>query len=173
MWSASLPAGSFWLWLGALWLLLGAGACWCAFAAVWVAGRRRCRAPRVPGWTLPVAAAMVVAAGALAVADVPLRARWAASEQAFDDVVVRAQVDGSPSGRARIEVPRRIGAYRIDAAERIDSATLFETAGSPGIFGTEGFAHLPDGPESLPPDRSMGMSFEPLGDDWYTWLIHD
>jgi hypothetical protein len=70
-------------------------------------------------------------------------------------------------------VPGRLGAYRIDDLSRVSDATFVETRGSSGFFVRAGFAHLPSGPEALPDDARLGATFEPLGDDWYRWVIHD
>jgi hypothetical protein len=104
------------------------------------------------------------------VADVPLRLRWAVSEGAFDSVVEAAVPTGAPKD-GPFEVPARLGAYRIIGAERVGAAVLIETEGDAGFFASSGFAHVPDGLASLPERIVAVASFEPLGDDWYAWLI--
>lgn len=172
MWSRSQPGSGFWLLIGAFWLLLAAGACWVVFAVLWLADRRRRRPPRVPVWSLVAAAVLVVSATVLAVADVPLRLRWAVSEGAFDGAVQAAAPTGT-SQDGPIDVPGRLGAYRIAGAERVGTAVLFETEGAAGFFVRSGFAHVPAGLASLPERTAGGASFDPLGDDWYAWIIHD
>jgi hypothetical protein len=172
LWSASLPGGGFWLLFGGFWLLLAAGACWVVFAGLWLADRRRRSRPRVPGWSLVVAAALVAAASVAAAADAPLRLRWAVSERSFDGVVEGASDPGA-SRDGSIEVPGRLGAYRIAGAEQVGSAILIEVPEAAGIFVRAGFVHVPDGLASLPERVTGGASFEPLGDDWYAWIIHD
>lgn len=171
-WSESLPGGGFWLLIGGFWLLVLAGTCWLVFAALWAADRRRGRRSRVPAWSLVAAATLVAGGAVLLAADVPLRVRWAVSEGAFDDAVQAAAPTGtSPDGP--IEVPGRLGAYRIVGAERLGTAVLIETPDAAGIFVRAGFIHVPDGLASLPERITGGASFEPLGDDWYAWIIHD
>ena len=168
LWSRSLPAGAFFLAIGAMLTWLFAGVLWLVLAVIRALDGRKHRPSVVSIRSLVVAATLVASTGALSVADVPLRARWSVSRSAFEEVVADAATDP----QAEPTVPDRLGAYRVSDVDRHGDATVF-TIPTSGIFTTSGFAHLPEGPGTLAQDEMFGATFEHLGGDWYTWIVTD
>ncbi|MEJ7833047.1 MAG: hypothetical protein WKF79_09045 [Nocardioides sp.] len=103
-----------------------------------------------------------VAIGLVAV-DAPLRARFAASQDAFERAI--------QEGRA-IE-DQRLGLYEVrEIAQGPGGCTLaYDDVGS--FLGRAGFALCPDGVPQQDVDNFGPMDFEHLAGDWYTFTTAD
>jgi hypothetical protein len=168
LYAASLPGTAFLLEAGASLLLLIAAAVWCVRAAGYLVMVRRGRAGGRAAWfaVAPLGGLIVLA---LLVGSVPLRARWAASEGAFESWVDRAPQVGASDELVYFDVPDRIGLFRIrDAYRQGDAVIFYEATGS--VLDDAGFAYLPSGPfPELESGSFEAPHFRHLGGDWYSW----
>lgn len=170
LWADSVP-GSMLEWELVGWFL------WFCFAVTWfvrlvvfVALRRRL------SWWFLVAPVMLVLLVSLLVAHVPLKARWAGSQEAFEAALARVSVGpGDMSDR----MDETVGSYRIvgwrqfltsttsssDASARYGVSFIEEHVARSGLddWTEAGFAYLPEGPG----ERFMWSA--PLGNGWYAW----
>jgi hypothetical protein len=166
LWMATLPGYSGLGALAGLASLATAG----IVLVVFVVRRRRGtagRCARGPG--LPAVSAVALALGVVLTMQLPLRVRWAASRLAFTAVVENLPASDSTEDWQPVEVPARIGGYRIRDADRVRGGIIFyETHGS--MLDWAGFAYLPDGPYA---DLDTGWFespiFEHLGGPWYAF----
>ncbi len=168
MWAASLPGGSLLLIVGAFWLWVAAGLGWLVLVGFHVLGRSPTRVrPRL--WGVVIAPVLVLATIGLVVTDAPLRARWAASDQAFARVVDDARRDAPEGPRVQLPVPGRLGLYRVSEAYQLGDGIFFVVLGGGGLMSAEGFAHLPTGPSPMLAAQHEGVTFRSIGNDWYAW----
>lgn len=154
LWGLSSPAAAFPLTVASGLVVLLAGAVW--GTAVVVVGWRWLRARQRPtraGWLL-VAPALVVVAGSLGAVDVPLRARFALSRGALEDVVEGEDRTG------------RAGLYRVTHVSEEGDGVYLEVEG--GFFVDGGFALLPSGPPD-PDHDGFARTYRHLGGDWYAY----
>ena len=168
LWSWSVPGFAFFTY-GVASLLSS------VLAGLWLvklvadAGRRR----RI-GATFAVAPAAAVVVALLLAADVPFEARWAMSRSFFEAEVQRAGSAGLPEGSAAdwvgLDVPGRLGAYRVTEAYRVGDGgvVFFEANGN--LFDNAGFAYLPNGPSpGLENESFEAPQFRHLEGKWYVW----
>lgn len=166
LWNQSYPHGNGWYSAGSLGLWLVLGAVWTAMLANAVlrrAGRARLRARRIwPAWL--VVPALVVLMGLATAGDVTLKARFAASRSALQDVAASTR-DADPAGGF---TPRRAGLYTVTDAFRVDDGVVLEIAASEGpLPGRGGFAYFP-GPHGAVVWAS-GVTYTHLSGAWYSW----
>jgi hypothetical protein len=168
LWSVSVPGiswtayvvGQFVLTLAALvWIVRCAG-----HAVAWHRGRREGRA----AWIV-VSPVCAVLTASLVVTDVPLRARWEASEDAFDEFVATLPEAGPSQEWRPLPPPGRLGWYDIRDVRQIGEAVILWEAS--GAFSDDaGFAFLPEGPfPELESGSFENPTFEHLGGPWYAW----
>lgn len=154
LWGLSSPSPPFLLTMACGLVVLAAGGVWIvALGAIGLRWLRERVAHSRPGWLL-VAPVLVVATVGLLWSEVPLRARFALSRGALEDVVHGEDRTG------------RVGLYEVEEVWRADGAVLIEVEG--GFLASGGFAHLPDGPEAAR-DGVASRTFEHLDGDWYTY----
>lgn len=114
----------------------------------------------------PVGGLLVLA---LVMTDAPFNARWAVSRGAFQATVADLPQAAAVTEWERVDVPARLGAYRIDRAYRVPGGILFYEATGSGSADA-GFAYLPAGPApSLESGAFERPRFEHLGGAWYAW----
>lgn len=162
-WQETLPAGPNLLWAVALalgWLTLGTT--WVVrvgAACVRPAGRRRLRRLWAR-WLVVPAAVLAIAVGLLA--DLPMRARFAVSEDALRDTAVAVREGREPD-------LGWVGLYEVVDAQAIPGGALLSVAGSGDApFRRDGgFAYLPDGGPGAP-DSTY---FTHLTGPWYVWYV--
>ena len=139
VWSASSPGGSFsalWAWLLVPVLFLS----WLV-RFIWKLVRDRRQLGDLSRWFIvPAMVAVVIVVLTL---DLPLRARFAVSRSAFDEVVAAAP----PSEDSDFSPPLSIGLYRFTSVYRDGDAIIFERTD----FHDWGFAYLPHGPSGIAP----------------------
>jgi hypothetical protein len=119
--------------------------------------------------------ALVAPAGALLVAalvatDAPLAARWDLSRGSFEAHLRDLPAEPAPDADwVDLEVPSRLGLYRVTGAERVPGGVVFHEADGAG-FDSAGFAYLPAGPTpALDTGWFENPQFRPLGGPWYAW----
>jgi len=177
LWGASTPqGGSTLLAIAAVLALLLAAVMWGAALLAWVIARVRGRAMGSGWWFVIAPLAGLLFVGALA-GNVPLRARWFVSLPSLDRIVADGPSSAGPDDVVSIEVPDRVGLYRVDGADRVGANTfVYVAAGSSdGVFLTgAGFAHLPDGPswDLYPGGDCDRVEYDHLGGDWYSWACY-
>ena len=162
MWAAGNPFG-FGLAFSLTFVLMLLAGMWAARGAAFLLFRRRGSAVGDARWFLvaPILGAVAVVAVSL---DLPLKARWAASEASFERVAEDVLSDGVP----RWDESHRVGLYRVHRIYIVDGSVFFQDP--EGAFLTVGgFAFLPDGPsESLNPVGGP-IEFRHLRGDWFIW----
>ncbi|MGS2615417.1 hypothetical protein ACVCAH_12960 [Micromonospora sp. LZ34] len=163
LWAFSVPGFSVLVALAALPVLAVA-------ALLWTVGAQLSHsAGRTLPWWLLVAPVMAVVTLALQVTRAPLHLRWELSRGAFESVVADLPEPTAATRFDRVEVPARVGSYRITGAYLVPGGVvLYEENGA--FFDGAGFAYLPGGPSpSLHNGSFESPSFSPLGDGWYRW----
>lgn len=159
LWALGVPGFAFFTVMPLLLLVAIAGVVWTAKLVGFLLRRRRGYATGAAAW-FAVTPAILVVTAALAIAGVPLQARWAASEAAFEHAVEQPATAAALRGR--------IGAYRITAVDRVGDAVIFREA-SGALMDDAGFAYLPGGPTDPVLDRFETPQFRHLGGGWYAW----
>lgn len=147
-------------------------------AASWGGRARRAGRSRWGSAAVPAVVSLLLAAAAATAGlagEAPLRARWAASQEAFESQVAALGAPGAVGGASGsftplAGCPSMIGSYPISRCVALDQGYLFLQTGNP-ITDDSGFAYLPGGttPEAagLDPD-----SMTPLGGPWWTWSCY-
>jgi hypothetical protein len=162
LWSESVPGVVLWAWLLGHGLLLLTGALWLVLVVMDV--MRRGSWPRAVFLVAPLLVSLTFVA---LVAQLPLKARWAADRSAFDSSV-RPGLPGGLEGVRRIGSMPAIG-YEITSVWRVPEGVLFKEANG-SFFDDAGFAYLPNGP-SVDMDQPdfESPTFTHLGGPWYSW----
>jgi hypothetical protein len=172
LWSRSVPGTALAEGLAAAAALGLVALVWAGRGVTYLIARRRQRARR--GARRFLVAPLVGAVALLLVGlDTPLRARWALSRGAFEDVV---EASGSSPSRAAgpdrwqgVDTPDRIGLYRITSVSHVGEAFIFWEAHG-AFIDDAGFAYLPDGPDpALEAGWFESPDFHHLGGPWYAW----
>lgn len=146
--------------------LLGAvtfcGACGLALARGVLAAERPARHWH---WPLIVAAVYIAATVACYATDAPVRARFVASESAFQRAVDALPPPGSAK---QISVPSHIGLFAISRADAHSDGYLFYDADGGDFSDTgAGIAYLPRGVTGSLPQQD---AFTHLKGPWYAWI---
>lgn len=127
------------------------------------------RSQRTWSWWFAVAPAGGLLAFTLILANVPFNARWALSRDALQAVVTELPPGPTGADSLLVDVPSRLGAYRIRSASQVPGGVLFYEATGNGSDDA-GFAYLPDGPTPALENGSFERPvFEHLGGGWYAW----
>lgn len=164
LWAWSVPGFDLPLWMPSA-MALGLGALvWGVRLLTYVVARIR-QQPTTGGRRFLVAPVCGAIALGLVIADVPLKARWAASRSSFETVVDEALEDDDFESVD----DQRLGLYSVTNVYRQGDAVIFyERTGS--VSDDAGFAYLPDGP--FPELENGGFErpeFRHLGGPWYAW----
>ncbi|MEM8708581.1 MAG: hypothetical protein AAGE98_19100 [Actinomycetota bacterium] len=162
--ATSVPGTILLLFLAALVVGLGFGVWW----AVWAIGWRLSDPDGFdPRWL--VAPALVIVAAIVFSMRLPLQLRFDRVQGQFDEIVEELEPAGSFEDWEPLDVPDRIGGYRITRAYQVgDNVILYEGNGS--LLDDAGFAYLPDGIDSrLGTGWFEQPSFRDLGDGWYSF----
>ncbi len=122
-----------------------------------------------------VAPVCALVLGGLLWTEAPFQVRWEHSEAAFAEVVA-ALPPGEPAeewneDEESLDVPGRLGTYRVSRAERVPGGVLFEVPGTCGWSSMSGFGWFPTKPDPLAVETS-GFSkpvFWHLDGPWYGW----
>jgi hypothetical protein len=120
-------------------------------------------------WHTAVIVGVAVVAGGLSATDLPLRARWIASQSAFNREIGKLPPLSAADGDATITAPSHIGWFSISNVDPLPTGYVFTDAsgGDTSDFGN-GFAYMPDGP--IPALEDEGYQFTHLGGAWYAWV---
>ncbi|MFI5484278.1 MULTISPECIES: hypothetical protein [Micromonospora] len=163
LWAFSVPGFSVLVALAGL-AVLGVA------ALLWTVGAQLSHsAGRTWPWWLLVAPVLAVVTLALLVTRAPLHVRWELSRGAFESVVADLPEPTAATRRDPVEVPDRVGSYRIIRAYLVPGGVIFYE-GTGAFFDDAGFAYLPGGPTpSLHNGSFESPSFQSLGDGWYRW----
>jgi hypothetical protein len=172
--SVSLPGVDFVTAMLAYYALVLAAGLWAVRGITYLVARRRgWPTGDRRWWWFAVAPVGGVVVALLIGGSVPLQARWALSESAFEEIVRDVTPTASVEDRVDLPAPGRIGFYRITDAYRQGDAVVFhEATGAP--LGFAGFAYLPSGPfpELMYGSVEVGPWFRHLSGDWYAWTAH-
>lgn len=164
LWGATGPGTTWWA-LGGIAGALALVAVWVVrlIAHGWVNGPDRRRFLIAPAGGVLVVALIVL--------DVPLQARWAVAHDAFDQFVEALPAAESAEEQPRIDVPARIGGYRISWIERVDGGVLFHSPAPCGFLDDAGFGWFPEGPnpDALDNGGFERPEFSRIRGPWYTW----
>lgn len=169
LWASTHPGYVGVQYEGSFYIAVMLGLYWLLRLALHVrVGRRRRRSFLIA----PIAALLL---GGLLWTEAPFHVRWAAGQNAFD-----AAVAALPPGEATedwhsdddsLDVPGRVGSYRIDSAERVPGGVLFEVPGGCGSYPYSGFGWFPSPPD---PEAVSDLDFSKpvfwhLDGPWYGW----
>lgn len=160
--AASNPASGLLAWLIGVVGGLVVGVVWLCLWVGWLVERRRREGSDRSGRWFLVAPAMVTTVALLGVAGVPLRARWALSNDAFQAVADEALVSGPP----RLgEGQHRIGAYWVRDVQVVDGAVVFVLRRS--SWAEDGFVYLSE--RDTDPSQVIGATGpqHDLGGGWF------
>src|SRR5262249_2157634 len=126
------------------------------------------RRPRWLWWALAAIAAVPVL---LFPTHLPMRARWAASEWAFDHIVstLPSRADVTWQSPRSVSVPAHVGLYTVSRLDIVPAGYVFHDpdGGDLGDTGDAGFIYLPEGPSVVPVEE--GYVLVPLHAAWYPY----
>lgn len=168
LWATSVPGFDFLLTSLSILALASLGALWLVRLMFYVWSRRK-KGTHDSARLFLVAPLVVVLTVAAMATELPLRARWAQSEDSFSRAAQSAPPSTTATEWQSFDVASRIGSYKVRKASRVgDGVIFYESTGS--VSDNAGFAYLPSGPfNELNTGFFERPKFESLGSGWYRW----
>ena len=174
VWIQANPYAGMFEWLFAIWAVIPLAGYWFVRLCVCLWRTRRV----APAFLVAPLGGMLLFG--LSVANAPVKVVWAVNQGTFDAVVRDLQPLPAPTPSdcesdacisGVLNVPKRIGMYRVDGAERVHGGIIFWTDQECGLLDNAGISWFPDGrPE---PEKLHGFfespDFTHLRGPWYSW----